>query len=206
MTQVSIDTVLQAIKACGDGRNRVLIGIAGPPGSGKSTLASKLAARLGPQAAVLPMDGYHLDNATLEKRGLLHRKGAPQTFDSAGFVQLVRALRDHDSVSYPTFNREMDRTVPDGGRIDGATRIVLIEGNYLLLQSPPWSDLKALFDLTVFLDVPRDVLKSRLVTRWRDHGLSATQAEARAEGNDLKNMERVQTASARADFVVAEED
>ena len=201
-----MDTVLRAIRARGTAGNRVLVGIAGPPGSGKSTIASTLQSQLGSQAAVLPMDGFHLDNATLEELGLLHRKGAPQTFDAAGFVRLVRALREQGSVLFPTFDRDNDRTVPHGGRIDGATRFVLIEGNYLLLRSAPWSDLEALLDLTLYLDVPRNVLKSRLVSRWRRHGLSAEQAEARAEGNDLKNMEIVQECSGRADFLVREDE
>lgn len=205
MGHASFDTVLEAITGLGAQDTRTLVGIAGPPGSGKSTLAARLAARLGPQAAVLPMDGYHLDNATLEQRGLLHRKGAPQTFDAAGFVQLVRALRDGETVPYPTFDRAADRTVPGGGCIARDTRIVLIEGNYLLLDTPPWSALKPLFDLTVFLDVPTDVLRARLHARWRTHGLSPDQAAARADGNDMLNVALVQASSARADLSLAEE-
>lgn len=202
----STDEIIAAIRACRKDRRRVLVGIAGPPGSGKSTLASKLAIRLGRHAAVLPMDGYHLDNATLAAMGLLDRKGAPQTFDSSGFVELVRTLRLQDDVSYPTFDRDQDKTIPDGGRIHGATRIVLIEGNYLLLQQSPWADLKALFDLTVYLDIPRDVLRSRLVARWLEHGLTESQAISRAEENDMKNVELVRSASACADFFTGEED
>lgn len=206
MTNASIDAVLGAIRSRGEVQSRVLVGIAGPPGAGKSTLAAALASRLGAKAAVLPMDGYHLDNALLEERGLLHRKGAPETFDGAGFVGLVRSLRQSANVSYPTFDRENDRTVPYGGRIDAATKIVLVEGNYLLLQTPPWSDLKPLFDVTVYLDVPEPVLKSRLVTRWREHGLSALDAEARAEGNDMRNVALVMGSSCQADFVLGEDE
>lgn len=206
MTKVSLDAVLETIRACLEVQSRVLVGIAGPPGAGKSTLASALASRLGPVAAVLPMDGYHLDNPSLKEMGLLHRKGAPETFDGAGFVELVRNLRQQDGISYPTFDRVNDRTVPDGGRIDGATRIVLVEGNYLLLQTPPWSDLKALFDITVYLDVPQEVLKSRLVARWRRHGLSPSHAESRAEANDMRNVALVAASSSQADFVVGEDD
>ncbi len=202
----SLDTIVAAIRAHDKDQRRVLIGIAGPPGAGKSTLAAKLATRLGAQAAVLPMDGYHLDNTTLTEMGLLDRKGAPQTFDSSGFVQLVRTLRQGEDVSYPTFDRDQDKTISDGGHIDGGTGIVLIEGNYLLLQQSPWSDLKPLFDLTIFLDVPKDVLKSRLVARWQKHGLSDTQAETRAEENDMKNVELVLSSLASADFLTGEEN
>jgi pantothenate kinase len=204
-TFASIDTIIQAIRTRALERRRVLVGIAGPPGAGKSTLSSKLASRLGSDAAILPMDGYHLDNATLEDRGLLPRKGAPQTFDSEGFVELVRTLRQQDSVSYPVFDRGKDQTVPNGGRIDGKTRIVLVEGNYLLLQTPPWSELKPLFDVTLYLDVPREVLRTRLVNRWREHGLSLLQAEARADGNDMKNVETVHSCSGLADFFVKDD-
>ncbi len=200
----SLGTIIDAIREQDRGQGRVLVGIAGPPGGGKSTLATKIATRLGPDAAVLPMDGYHLDNATLVEMGLLDRKGAPDTFDSADFVQLVQSLRHKDNVSYATFDRDQDRTVPEGGKIQSNTRIVLIEGNYLLLQSPPWSELRSLFDLSVFLDVPKETLKSRLVRRWHAHGLTASEAEARAEQNDMKNVETVQTGSAHADFYTGE--
>lgn len=202
----SEETILAAINACDKSQGRVIVGIAGPPGSGKSTFASKLAARLGPHATVLPMDGFHLDNDTLSAMDLLDRKGAPQTFDGLGFVKLVRSLRLQADVSYPTFDRAQDKTIPNGGQVHSATRIVLIEGNYLLLQRPPWSELKADFDLTVYLDVSREVLRSRLVARWCAHGLTQSQAQARAEQNDMKNVETVCSASARADFFVASDD
>lgn len=203
MTGATIDTVAQAIRDRGGHHNtRVVVAIAGAPGSGKSTLAHDLAGRLGPDAAVLPMDGFHLDNTRLEPLGLLARKGAPQTFDAAGFVRLVGALRGADAVPYPTFDRARDITVPGGGEIAPTTRFVLVEGNYLLLRTPPWSDLKALFDLTVFLNVPEPVLKSRLVARWLEHGLSPDEALARAQGNDMINARLVLDGSAVADFTV----
>lgn len=200
-TQGSIETIIEAIDARA-GQDRVLVGIAGAPGSGKSTLASDLAARLGDTAAVLPMDGFHLDNATLDGMGLLHRKGAPQTFDGRGFVHLVQALRNHETVRYPIFDRSQDRTVPDGGEIHAGIRTVLIEGNYLLLRSRPWADLQDLFDLTVFLDIPRETLQGRLVSRWLDHGLEPAAALARAEGNDMKNADLVCSGSVRADITL----
>ncbi|MEM9581268.1 MAG: phosphoribulokinase, partial [Pseudomonadota bacterium] len=155
---VKQDALLQIIRAAARGRTRLLVGIAGGPGSGKSTLAGHLAAQLGPGAAVLPMDGFHLDNAELILLGLLDRKGAPETFDAAGFVALIKRLRETQAVRYPTFDRTADCTLPDAGEIGAGTQIVLVEGNYLLLTTPPWSDLADLFDITVHLEVDRAML------------------------------------------------
>lgn len=202
MTNITATTLVREITARAAGRDRFLVAIAGPPGSGKSTIAAELAARLGPASAVLPMDGFHLDNDRLRHLGLLHRKGAPETFDAAGFLNLLRAVRSQDTVPFPTFDRTADRTVPDGGRIEKATRIVLVEGNYLLLKNPPWSDFAALFDLTVGLAVSREELESRLIARWLDHGLPEAEARARALGNDMKNVDFVMENSRAPDVIL----
>lgn len=198
---VTFEMLLDEIKSRADSDRRVLVGIAGPPGSGKSTLAEGLANGIGASAAVLPMDGFHLDNATLRQNGLLDRKGAPETFDAKGFVDLVRALKHQSSVTYPTFDREEDRTVPDGGRIDAGSDIVLVEGNYLLLGSPPWSELAELFEMTVKLTVDRSELERRLIERWLNHGLSASAAKTRARENDVRNAELVLTRSRPSDLI-----
>jgi len=134
---------------------------------------------------------------------LLDCKGAPQTFDGLGFVKLVRSLRLQADASYPTFDCVQDKTRPSGGQVHCAARMVLIEGNYLLLQQQPWYELRAHFDLTVYLDVSPEVLRSRLVARWCAHELTEPQAQARAEPNDMKNVEILCSASARADFFAA---
>lgn len=202
MTGITTAALVREIEARALGRDRILVGISGPPGSGKSTLAADLAARLGPPAAVLPMDGFHLDNARLRQMGLLHRKGAPETFDAAGFVSLLGKVLSKKAVSYPTFDREADRTIPDGGHIEKHTRIVLVEGNYLLLSTRPWSDLSGLFSLTVRIDVSSEELEARLVARWLDHGLPAAEAKARALGNDMKNASFVMENSLSPDFTL----
>lgn len=199
---VTFEMLLDEIKSRADGDRRILVGIAGPPGSGKSTLAEDLANGIGTSAAVLPMDGFHLDNATLRQKGLLDRKGAPETFDAVGFVELVRALKHQSSLTYPTFDRDADSTIPDGGRIDAGSDIVLVEGNYLLLDLPPWSELAALFDMTVKLVVARSELERRLTKRWLDHGLSPTAAKNRAHENDMRNADLVLESSRASDFVV----
>lgn len=200
VTEISLSGLRAEIETRAAQKNRLLVAIAGPPGSGKSTLAEDLAAGLGPHAAVLPMDGFHLDNAQLQEMGLLHRKGAPATFDAEGFAALLGRLRGPGAVRYPTFDRAADSTVPDAGLIDEATRIVLVEGNYLLLTTPPWSRLAEHFDLTVRLEVSRDVLLTRLTDRWIHHGMSAQHARARAESNDMKNVDFVAENSATPDF------
>ncbi len=205
MTEITVTDLVELIKTRAAGQDRYVVAIAGPPGSGKSTLAADLAARLGPTAATLPMDGFHLDNDRLRQLGLLHRKGAPETFDAQGFVDLLREVRTTPRVSYPTFDRDADRTVPGAGHIGKDTRIVLVEGNYLLLTSPPWSSLDALFDLTVRLDVSREELEDRLVTRWLSHGLPAAEARARALGNDMKNAEHMFENARSPDFILRAE-
>lgn len=185
------------------GRPRFVVGIAGPPGAGKSTLSEALVAALGSEAVVLPMDGFHLDNAVLGARGLLARKGAPETFDAAGFgVMLKRICDGEEDVAIPLFDRSLDLARAGAAVITRGHRIVLVEGNYLLLDGPPWQGLAALFDFTIFLDVPRDELERRLVRRWHDHGLGPEAARARALGNDMPNADLVIARSRRADCVI----
>ena len=201
MTQITPETLVQRIKTL-SGQDRKLIAIAGAPGSGKSTLAEDLAHQLGPTAAVMPMDGFHLDNDTLHAMELFHRKGAPETFDADGFVALIKRLRGDDTVPYPTFDRDADRTVPDGGQINETTRIVLVEGNYLLLNQFPWDSLAGLFDMTVRLVVNHETLAALLITRWIDHGLSPENARDRALGNDMVNVRYVDAHSFDPDYVI----
>jgi pantothenate kinase len=201
MTQITPEILVQRIKTL-SGQDRKLIAIAGAPGSGKSTLAEDLAHQLGPTAAVMPMDGFHLDNDTLHAMDLFHRKGAPETFDADGFVALIKRLRGEDTVPYPTFDRDADRTVPDGGQINETTRVVLIEGNYLLLNQSPWDSLAGLFDMTVRLVVDHETLAARLITRWIDHGLSPENARDRALGNDMVNVRYVDAHSFDPDYVI----
>lgn len=169
---------------------RFLLALAGPPATGKSTLAERLTQRLsaqGRQAALLPMDGFHLDNRLLAARGLLARKGAPETFDSDGFLAMIRRVKAGGEVVVPVFDRDRDIAIAGAAIIGRETGIVVVEGNYLLFDRPPWRDLAALWDLSVFLTAPEPTLRDRLVARWLHHGLDAAAALARAEANDLPN-------------------
>ena len=196
----NIDDLIKIIFHLSAAKSRFIVAIAGPPGSGKSTLSNHLAKCLGPSAKVLPMDGFHLDNDRLQEMGLLPRKGAPETFDAMGLLELMRKMRDKKMFLYPTFDRQEDKTIPNSGGITEEDKIVLVEGNYLLLKGPPWSELSQFFDLTVALDVCRETLQSRLITRWVNHGLSEVDACARALGNDMVNVTCVQNNSCEADY------
>ncbi|WP_298679586.1 phosphoribulokinase [uncultured Lentibacter sp.] len=199
---MDITKLLELITTRAKGRMRCLVAIAGPPASGKTTLASALAARLGPVASVLPMDGFHLDNTELRARGLLERKGAPETFDAQGFAELLARVRTEPELQFPTFDRQADCTRPDAGQLSAHTRIVLVEGNYLLLRSPPWDSLETLFDMTVALEVARDTLERRLLARWLQHGLSPQDARARVLNNDMKNADFVTQNARPAEIVL----
>ncbi|WP_300031657.1 nucleoside/nucleotide kinase family protein [uncultured Roseobacter sp.] len=186
------------------GRRR-LVALAGQPASGKTTLAESLAAKLceeGCNARVVPMDGFHLHNQILLDRDILNRKGAPHTFDAAGFVHLISRLHDEEEVFYPLFDRSRDISVACAGRVGPECDTVVIEGNYLLYDAPVWRDLSAHWDMSVRLDISLKTLEERLVQRWLDHGLSAEQAAERAAGNDLANARSVAENALPADIVL----
>lgn len=207
MSQIaySIDTLApEILKSPISGRRR-LVALAGPPASGKSTTADQLAAtlnELGAQAQVVPMDGFHLDNTLLTARGLLDRKGAPQTFDADGFVHMVKRLQAEAHVVFPVFDRTRDLAIAGAGEVDATCDTVVIEGNYLLFDADPWRKLAALWDVSIRLDVSLDVLEARLVARWIAHGLDPRAAFARAQRNDLPNAQAVNDAQMPADYIL----
>jgi len=171
------------------GRRR-LVALAGAPASGKSTVAESLAALLrqaGCRPQVVPMDGFHLDNRVLSARGLLDRKGAPDSFDAAGLAHLCHRLAREDEVFYPLFDRARDLSIAGAGYVAADCDTVIVEGNYLLFDTENWRGLAENWDVAIRLDVPTLELRRRLVNRWLNHGHTAQQALARAEDNDLKN-------------------
>ncbi|RVT83974.1 nucleoside/nucleotide kinase family protein [Rhodobacteraceae bacterium CCMM004] len=173
---------------------RHLIAVAGPPAAGKSTFAVTYAADLtaaGRPAQVVPMDGFHLDNALLDARGLRARKGAPETFDLRGFARLLQDIRGGGEVIHPLFDRARDLSVGSAAVLPADVDLAVVEGNYLLYDAPGWRDLAPLWSLSVFLDVPEPVLEERLVARWLAHGHDAAAAHARAEANDLPNARAI---------------
>jgi fructokinase len=195
---------IAALAASRPGRS--LVAIAGAPGAGKSTLAEALVDRLGPQAALVPMDGFHLDNAILDARGRRFAKGSPDTFDVDGFEAVLQRLKAGGEVIVPVFDRHIDVSRGSARVVPSAARIIVTEGNYLLLREAPWDRLAALWNLTVFLDVPLAELERRLIARWHHHGLSDADARRRACDNDIPNARRVTEGSAAADIVIRSVD
>ncbi len=187
------------------GQERFMVAIAGPPGAGKSTFSDALFAALDWRApgavVVVPMDGYHFDNAVLAERDLLARKGAPETFDVSGLASdLARIRAGEDAVAVPVFDRALDLARANARLVRRAHRLVLVEGNYLLLDAAPWDALAPMFDRTLMLRVAEAELRRRLVERWLTHGLDAAAALARAEDNDIANARLVLAGSRPADI------
>lgn len=184
---------------------RVIIGIAGAPGAGKSTLAAAVVAACGPDAALVGMDGYHLAQAVLDDAGLAQVKGAPETFDAAGYVALLERLAavDAETVYAPQFRRDLEEPIAGAVPVRPAARVVVTEGNYLLLDSPPWDRIPDLVTEVWFLDVPEDVRIERLVRRHIRFGRAPDAALNRAvSGTDGRNAAIVLACRDRADLLV----
>ena len=198
--------LMARLRALPAGRRR-LVAVAGVPASGKSMLSDALRAALvqdGHQAAVVPMDGFHLDNTVLEARGLRARKGAPESFDAAGFIALIQRLQSGAEVVYPVFDRARDLAIAGAGVVPTDCDFVIVEGNYLLFDEEPWSALTAMWDLSVWLDTPEETARARCIARWLAHGHTPEQARIRAEGNDLANARRIMAARLPADMTLAD--
>ena len=186
------------------GGRRIVVGIAGAPGAGKSTISAKLEQVLPHGSAiVVPMDGFHFDDWVLEAKGLRQRKGAPETFDFAGFKVLLGRIKNMEpDIAIPVFDRSMELSRAGAAIIGADVKFILVEGNYLLLDEAPWSELGGVFDFTVFVDVPRDELEKRLLQRWDQLGKTPEQARAWVASNDMPNVDRVLTKRRAADLVV----
>lgn len=207
MTMTTDDIARTIIERAGD-RNRFVVAIAGPPGAGKSTLADELSAALkmlGQSAEVLPMDGFHMDDGVLRAKGLLPRKGAPETFDVRGFLDIIRAVKTAEGeVLVPVFDRSRELAIAAARIIDAPTRFVLAEGNYLLLDRKPWSALQGEFDYSILISPPVDTLEERLMDRWRGYGFTEEAARAKTEENDLKNGALIREHCRNADLILTD--
>lgn len=183
---------------------RKLLGIAGPPGSGKSTLAQGLLELAGESACIVPMDGFHLANAELARLGRASRKGAEDTFDSAGYACLLERLKRQagDEVIYaPAFHREIEEAIAGEIAVSAHTRLIITEGNYLLLDRGHWSRVFPLLDEVWYVDVDHALRRERLVARHVRYGRERGQAEAWVRQSDEPNAELIESTRSRAQLI-----
>jgi pantothenate kinase len=182
---------------------RALLGITGTPGAGKSMLAAVIAARV-PGTVVVPMDGFHRTTADLTSRGWVTERGTPRTFDAAAFVVLLRELRTGRDARAPNFDRSREEPVPKAIDVPATAPLVVVEGNYLLLDVPPWTEVAALLDETWFVEVPEEVRLARLIDRHVEFGRNRIESTTRARtGSDAANARLVAATRARADWIVS---
>jgi len=185
---------------------RVLIGIIGKPGAGKSTLSKFLMSKLPKEfVTVVPMDGYHLSNKILKELKRADRKGAPDTFDVAGFVSLIKRIRSEQSqnIYYPIFDRAIEESIAAQGVVTAATKVVIIEGNYLLHDDGGWEVCNDLLDESWMVDVDDDKRIARLISRHIAYGKEPEAAKAWAKGTDEVNAKLIERGRGRADYIVA---
>ena len=194
-----------------ESNRRHIIALAGMPGSGKSTVSNLLVEtilneRPGLNPVVVPMDGFHLDNFVLDQRGLRDRKGSPQTFDAFGYVHALNRIReDRELVWVPLFDRKMDLSRASCVEVSRDNRLVITEGNYLLLAEDPWQKIKGLVNITVLIDVGLATIKNRLIQRWLDLGYTSQQARIKVVENDLENAHYIQENSLSPDYRLVNE-
>ena len=203
-TRVRVDAALMERARSLTTRRRTVLGISGMPGAGKSTLAERVAAVVGEQAVVVAMDGFHLHDDELARLGLSDRKGAPETFDVAGYVALLRRLRhETEHVVYaPAFDRHHELSVAGAVAVRPEHRLVVTEGNYLLHDGDGWSDVRSLLDETWFVQGDDEVRRTRLVQRHIDHGKPPDAAYRWATVSDQANADIVARTRKVADVLV----
>jgi pantothenate kinase len=196
----------QLVDAARASGTRRVLGVAGPPGAGKSTLSAALLGALGPDAVGLPMDGYHLAQAELVRLGRADRKGAPDTFDAAGFVALLRRLREPEGevVYAPAFERAIEEPIAGAIAVPHDVPLVVAEGNYLLLEELPWAAVRALLDEAWYVDLDPEVRVRRLIDRHVRYGRTPDDARAWVLRSDEANARLVESSRGRADLVVRE--
>ncbi len=199
-----VEELVQRARALADAGPRQLLGIAGAPGAGKSTLAEQVVAAVGPAARLVPMDGFHLAQAELRRLGRAARKGASDTFDANGYVALLRRLRrtEPTSVWAPEFRRDLEEPIAGAIEVPPDVRLVVTEGNYLLIRDWPWDEVRSLLHEAWFLDIDADLRRRRLVARHVAHGRPPAEARAWVLGSDEVNAALVSDTADVADLVV----
>lgn len=200
---VTVDDLVTRARALLARPDRTVVGIVGPPGAGKSTVTNALYDALGEALVIVPMDGFHLANEVLVALGRRERKGAPDTFDVAGYVALLRRIRDGETLVYaPRFDRELEESIGSALAVPAATRLVLTEGNYLLHDADGWPAVRPLLDEVWYLDVDIAEVRRRLVARRIGHGHAPAAAQDWVTTVDEPNARIVAAGRDRADLVV----
>ena len=188
---------------------RYLLGVTGSPAAGKSTFSLQLVAAINKQAGndvaiVVPMDGFHLSNEELDRINMRHLKGIPETFNGSAFVELIQSLKlgTDKPVFGPAFDRSIESTVENAIEVTPKHKIVVVEGNYLLIEEEPWARLQALFNEIWFLSVAMDELMPRLIDRHIKGGKDEQAALAKIGSTDLPNARLIEQCRTRADRII----
>jgi pantothenate kinase len=205
----AFDDLLRRARALAGGGRRALLGIAGSPGAGKTTLAGDLVRALTgtgePWVAHVPMDGFHLADVELDRLGLRDRKGAPETFDAAGYAALLRRLRDgaeETTVYAPGFERVLEQPVAGAIPVPPSARLVVTEGNYLLLGGGSWTRVRSALDEVWFCELPEPERLRRLIARHERFGKGHEEAVAWVMRSDQPNAALIEATRDRADLLV----
>ncbi|PAZ10075.1 nucleoside/nucleotide kinase family protein [Streptomyces sp. SA15] len=205
---LTFDDLLDRAHALTRHGRRALLGIAGSPGAGKTTLAEHLVRALNvagdPWVAHVPMDGFHLADVELDRLGRRDRKGAPDTFDAAGYAALLRRLREEDDevVYAPGFERVLEQPIAGAIPVPPTARLVVTEGNYLLLDTGAWARVRPQLDEVWFCEQDERERVRRLVARHEEFGKTHEEAVAWVLGSDQRNAELIAATRGRADLVV----
>ncbi len=188
-----------------DDKNRYFIALSGPPASGKSTISQKLANDLSAKmynSSILQMDGFHYDDLILKEKKLLLKKGAPETFDVMGLINFVSRLQKEDEVVIPIFDRSLELSRSSAVIISKNTKVIIVEGNYILLNSYPWCELHKFFNTTVMINCEKKILEKRLIERWKNFNLPKEEIDEKVYKNDLPNGVNVLKNSIKADYIL----
>ena len=201
---ISPDEAIERARALASRGHRTLLGITGPPGGGKSTLARLVADELGDRAALVGMDGFHLAQAELVRLGRRDRMGALDTFDGAGYVALLRRLRAADEavVYAPEFRREIEEPIAGAVAVPSDVPLVITEGNYLLVSSGPWAEVRALLDEAWYVVQDEETRLRLLIARHVEFGKAPDYAREWVMRSDQRNAELIETTRGRADALV----
>ena len=188
-----------------DDKNRYFIALSGPPASGKSTISENLAKDLsakGYNSSILQMDGFHYDDLILKEKKLLSKKGAPETFDVMGLINFVSRLHKEDEVVIPIFDRSLELSRSSAVIISKNTKVIIVEGNYVLLNSYPWCELHKFFNTTVMINCEKKILEKRLIERWENFNLPKKEIDEKVYKNDLPNGVNVLKNSIGAEYIL----